>query len=532
MAALEHWTLYAALACTLGCSLDSRVVDTLPGASQPTTDTRNTGGTAASSPGVGVGDETLGYPLRPGSAGAAGVGPAIAGSAGAAGVGPAAAGSAGAENGVSLTVSSRGDGFGSVRVSVGSSEPVVCSPRCSALVSPGVIAAVTAEAGPYSVVQSWSEPGCGGPTCVVPVDASTDLSVEFQLAHNVAFLSSQSYLPTELPRAGVEAGAECARLAAAAGLHGTRWVAWLSAEGPTEAAEDDVNARDFFQHTGGWVRSDGQPVARSLSTLTSGQLLQPINLTESRGFAPSNGSWAGTGLDGNAARAFATGVSDCQNWSTNAAAERGSDRRVDGVGEFWTGASESTCDSRQPITCLGDDSDAELDIVPAAGRLAFLTAGEFTPGAGVAAADLLCQREACEAGLTGSGNCAQTLGVARTFLSYLHLQARRAWERFNLDGPTWVRRDGVPWLESASVLAQDAPNRLSALNLTLDLRYLGEGRTVWLGDVAGQATCADWSSTAGLGGASVYDAVTLASLTAGDPSQECSLPARLYCLEE
>jgi len=562
--------LWAPLAVSVACSLDQREVDTqslrnapnnggsssgtassdagpndieiesITGINPP--DTRGpplinvagatgSGGSGASNGGASGSGASNGGASGSGAAGSA----TMVGGGGAAGAGSTPTGAAGtpAVTTTSLSVAVTGDGFGDVRVNASGGQALDCgAPPCVVTVTPGTSVTVTAAPRLYSVVQRWSEPACSNASsCTVTAGASGSLSVEFRLAYDVAFTSSVTYLPNQLPRPGAAANAECARLAAAGGIHGNRWVAWLSTAGATAAPGDDLHAVDQFQRVGGWLRTDGQLAATSLAALTSGQLLHPINRSELRGPAPQSGAWSATGVDGRLRQNPDGSSIDCNNWTSTDSALFGGDVLENGVGVFWTGGFTAPCDEAKALVCFGDDSDAEVPIEPVAGRLVFLSATDFVPGGGLAAADALCQREACEAGLTG-GDCAQAPGTQRTFRSYLHTQNQPAWERFDLTRPTWVRPDGVQWLPSATDLSADASGELTTVNVTLDLQYLGGPRSLWIGDPAGQATCSSWASTTGTGNRTIYDIIHPGGLGSQLNTADCSFGGRILCLEQ
>jgi hypothetical protein len=436
-----------------------------------------------------------------------------------------------------LVIDVRGDGGGSLTVRVPNVGTFSCAQDCTLPMPTGSVVTMTATPRPYSAVRAWSEARCGTElSCTVTTSARSELSVEFQLKHDVAFATDVTYLPSQLPRPGDAANAECTRLAKAAGFHGTRWVAWLSADGQTPAREDDINAVDAFQHTGGWVRPDGSPVARSLSALLRGEILHPVVLSNSRGYV-ATGAWSGTGQDGRARVLDFTGVADCNGWTSDTADVAGAKVETTGVGKVWSDLFTSQCNQALSLICLGDDSDAEIALEPVSGRLAFLSATSFTPGGGLAAADALCQLEACEAGLTGGSDCQQAPGTQRTFLSYLHGAGQPAWQRFDLDGPTWVRPDGVPWLANAAELSRDAQAELTPPNVMLGPRYDAPGRMqLWVGDAGGVLTCSNWTSTSGNGAFTVYDMLHPAGLgnlylPGLELFSDCSQPGQLLCLE-
>lgn len=314
-------------------------------------------------------------------------------------------------------------------------------------------------------------------------------------------------------------------------MHGARWVAWLASDGPSTAPEDDIVPGQFFQNTGGWVRPDGAPFARSLSSLMAGAVLHAMNVTE-LGAVTTRSAWSAARLDGTLRRVNNAAV-DCAGWTSSDPGLFGSISTSDGVGNNWTGEFIAACSGTAALHCFGDDPGPELAIVTALGRLAFVSSSRFTPGAGVIAADELCQRDACAAGLTGSPNCTTNLGTQRTFRSYLHTAAQPAWQRFDLNGPTWVRPDGIAWLTSAADLADDASARLTGLNVTPALQYLVNDERTWLGASSGEETCSNWTSSAGAGrSVSFNDASPGRTLTAvGFANTECTLAAPVFCLE-
>lgn len=432
-----------------------------------------------------------------------------------------------------------GDGFGQVSLALPNGDVQRCDSGCEATVASGSMVRVTATPETYSVVRAWSEPDCAAlATCELRVDQSRTLDVEVQLAYNVAFVTSQVYAVDALPRAGEPANQECARLAALAGLHGARWVAWLAADGATTAPEDDVVPYQFFQSRGGWIRPDGVPFVTSLDSLRAGAVLHAMNVTEQR-VVTQNSAWSAARLNGTLRRLTMSDGNDvaidCASWTSVDSTLFGSVSTPTGVGSQWTGETVQTCDRRAALHCFGDDLARELAIVPTPGRLAFLSSSTFTPSSGISAADELCQRDACEAGLTGSNACNVSLGTQRIFRSYLHTQTQPAWERFDLAGPTWVRPDGIAWLTSAAHLSGDASARRTGLNVTATLQYaVGGAGLAWLGASSGEETCSDWTSDSGMGRTTRFqDASTGSSLTqVGGLFFTCDVAAPVLCLQD
>ena len=435
--------------------------------------------------------------------------------------------------GLAVTVAFAGDGLGRVTLLVPGLAEQVCESDCPWSAPVGTSVKMVASAQPNSVFLGWSLAECGTQAiCTFAFDPSVPLRAEFQLAYNVAFVSDEQYTVGQLPQPGAAANQECARLAAAAGLHGQRWVAWLAAEGPTTAVADDITPAGLLQNPGGWVRTDGAPLASTRSALLTDGLRNPLNLTQTRALAPV-ASWSGVGVTGAVRRNDGTTAQDCNNWTSSAPEAVGGTTNRDSVGFNWTGSSARGCSAVSALNCFGDDPSPEVPLPgrPASARLAFLSTALFSPGGGIEAADQLCQREACSAGLTGSDDCNVDLGTRSTFLSYLHTSLLAAWRRFDRYGPTWYRPDGIAWLPQASNLEQDAAGSLTGMNVHAD-GTIGEGSNiVWLGRPSGTDNCADWTSSAALGGFGNSEDVGFALTQLTREAIACDSPASVICLQ-
>jgi hypothetical protein len=116
---------------------------------------------------------------------------------------------------------------------------------------------------------------------------------------------------------------KCRQLARAADLAGT-YRAWL-ADGASSPSES------FSQSTDPYVRVDGAVIAGNWTSLTSGNLLAPINLDEGGRLLPDSALeqvWSGTLFDGT------PGPDHCTGWTDGSASAAG------GMGNPWsTGAS-------------------------------------------------------------------------------------------------------------------------------------------------------------------------------------------------
>jgi hypothetical protein len=499
MALQVRWLVPIALS-TLGCALDDRT----PGIVSSVDGSTSSGGNAPSSAGAGSASV-------PSCSGAACL--ALAGA-----------------REVTLSLLVRGDGVGGIRVlrDDGSEQP--CRDECSIRVASGTQLRLAATPGLNTVLR-WSVAGCGSePTCRLRVDSDLVVEATLELAYNVAFVTSQRYTVAALPRPGNAANQECARVAAAAGLHGSHFVAWLASPGATADAADDVTPAGSFQHRGGWVRPDGLPVARSLASLTRGELLHPIRLDENGAVQTATSCWTAVSTAGTLAPESAPGAKSCRDWTSSDPADQGgiAVSNTTYLGEGFTAA----CSASNTFLCFGDDSDAELPAAALTGRLAFLSRAFFDPSTGRAAADAICQDEACAASLTGSNDCTSNPGSARIFKAYLHTSSQAAWERFDLSGPNWQRPDGITWLPNAANLAADAKDRLTGLTVRADGSYVLSG-LAWVGNQTG-ANCRDWSSgnyedRSATTGAEIVDP---RGLGAANSSQCSYINASVLCLEE
>jgi hypothetical protein len=256
-------------------------------------------------------------------------------------------------------------------------------------------------------------------------------------------------------------------------------------------------------------------------------MLHPVLLDEA-GVAQVGAaySWSATSVDGSTSNV----VSNCRDWTSSDPADRGGMLIANNtyLGDGFAVA----CDFPSMLLCLGDDSDAELPAPALTGRLAFVSSAFFDTGSGLAAADAICQREACAASLTGGIDCVSNPGSARVFKAYLHTSAQAAWERFDLGGPNWMRLDGITWLPDARSLAADAKDRITGMNVRADGGYTRDG-LAWIGDPSG-ANCRDWSSR------SAEDRAASTGIVIVDPrplgganSTDCSYASgRVLCLEQ
>ena len=142
------------------------------------------------------------------------------------------------------------------------------------------------------------------------------------------------------------AGADTLCIAAGTGLAGpgNTWLAWLS-DGMSSPSNRVAALNKSF--TGWYLLPTDTPVAKGWSGLTSGTLVNPINLTET-GMMPGDPffAWTNTKPDGTSG-----GASDCTNWTK-------SDMTMSGYGDLnstdaaWTQAGTTVCVGAFRLYCL------------------------------------------------------------------------------------------------------------------------------------------------------------------------------------
>lgn len=329
--------------------------------------------------------------------------------------------------------------------------------------------------------------------------------------YNIVFISSPIYLPGEL--GGLDgADAECQRLADEGDLPG-RYRAWLSTSSVDAASRLVTPSGD---PASGWVRPDGRPVAASLDDLLSGRILFPPRIDDRRRDVYS--VLVATGTTGTGAVVEPPQTSG--EWSVPAEPYRGG--LSGATTSWWTDATPAPGDVGAHLYCFGVDHARPFELAPTTGRTVFVSTGRFSPDSGIAAADAMCMAEATALELGG------------TFRALLSTTDEAAAARFD-SGPTWVRLDGVPWLESAEELSRGNP--LTAANLDSSGEYLGADMNdslVWAGGRQPSSTqgdnCLDWSSALEMGivGIANYSAAEFFDYTRSG----CGVPLRVYCLQD
>jgi hypothetical protein len=307
---------------------------------------------------------------------------------------------------------------------------------------------------------------------------------------NVVFVTSQVYDGSINGTDGLAgADAACAALASAAHLPSGTYKAWLSTS--------SVNAVSRLGSTRGFIRPDGAPIADQISDLTSGKILNPINLDESGELATSPGSnpeevWTGSN---NAGNVDVNGFT-CTDWTSNSSGMIGEYGTFDGGPIDWSDhAEEAPCSDslNLHLYCFDTSHANPLTVTRVSGRVGFVTKGSFDPSTGVSGADTLCQGEATSAGLANPSN----------FLALISTSTASAASRFDTSAGSmpFVRLDGIKIADAAS-LASGTIN--SGIWQHADGSYLGgtDNPNVLTGSTAPNTkgalsdTCSDWSSKA------------------------------------
>jgi hypothetical protein len=386
-----------------------------------------------------------------------------------------------------LTINKTGTGTGTV-----SSAPagIACGSSCQATFAAGAAVTLTAKPDANQSFLGWDSTVCtGNGACIFALTSNTVVHASFSPAPNIVFTTSS----TQTGALGGLTGADsiCANLAADGGLPG-KYVAWLSTS--------TVSAISRLGSARGWVRPDGKPVAKTVADIAQGKLLYPPRLDErGRDLGVDPLVMTATWSDGTFY--FTTGFTSCSDFTSAATVQ--DTPLVGGYAsansEMFTNDVNIDCDVQARLYCFGIDRQAEIDVIPSAGRYAFVTAAEWFPGGGIASADGLCQSEATGAGLPG------------TYKALLAPTGASAASRFDTSGLPWIRPDGILIAPTASAFFSTALFDASP-NLTADGSVTYGNNGVWSG--AATATtkgtdarnCVNWTSasesqTGGLGGA-------------------------------
>jgi hypothetical protein len=179
------------------------------------------------------------------------------------------------------------------------------------------------------------------------------------------------------------------------------------------------------------------------------------------------------------------------------------------------------------VICFDVSHTTTLTYAPAAGRVAFLSAGNFDPSTGISSADTPCQSEATSAGLPNP----------TTFLALLSTSTASAASRFNMTmgSMPFVRPDGIKIADAPTLAAGEALD--SGIWQHADGTYFSAlDPSVWTGSKTPNATsaetCSDWtmksSSVMGIVG---FAAETEISWWDYFENLGCTSSRPVFCLE-
>jgi hypothetical protein len=314
------------------------------------------------------------------------------------------------------------------------------------------------------------------------------------------------------------ADSKCAALATSAGLPTGTYKAWLSTS--------TVDAVSRLGSARGFIRTDGSPFADQVSDITSGKILNTLNLDETgtNVTQPGNANaWTGSTNAG-------TAVADttCVDWTSSSGMVQGEIGHTDGGPTMWSDESGSfSCNDgvQMHLYCFDTSHITPLTVTPVPGRVAFLSTGFFDASTGVPVADTLCQTEANAAGLANPTQ----------FLALLSTTIASAASRFNMGAMSlpFVRPDGVKIADAPSLAAGNVLD--SGIWQHADGSYLTEvDGSAWTGsstpNAIGTDTCADWTTKSGSG-------VDGETATTSAPwwnffDTSCAGARFVYCLEQ
>lgn len=501
--------LWAVVACATGCADDSAMNDTEAESTETGTDAGNTvsreSAEGATTGSEGADSESTAAGSSSSSAGATSSGASSSDSA--SDESTTGAGLAG-----TVTVTLVGDGFGSVT----DGTSVCTESPCTFPVRSGAISLTAAPRDGLNVFLDWSGACSGaGMDCDLMPAGDVELDAGFELVGNVAFVTSQAVSIAEInagaPAAGTfydKADQFCTDEAAAVGLHGTQFVAWVAGTGAGETLAARVGAARA------WVRTDGRPVSDTFSSMVDGSLLNPIVYDELGEYFQTVGV---TGLDLDTTPSESGG--DCVGWSSTAGDQSASAGASEST-RLWATGLSVPCDGAFNLYCVGVDGTEPLaDTLTTTGRIAFMTTTGFELSSGRAAADALC--------------ASQANGVlAGTFLAALATSEQQIEERFDLTGEPWVRPDGQPIVYDASQITSG--QTLTSIHQTADgsdppIFPLGRWTIAGVNcQDAPEACCEDWSTSNGSVQTSARWGTPFSAATMG----QCSATLPVVCLQE
>src|SRR5262249_5152615 len=345
--------------------------------------------------------------------------------------------------------------------------------------------------------------------CTVEPPNIVDVTAEFtRFPGNFVFVTTTKYNGN---LGGLEGADEkCSTAASLASLGGT-YVAFLSTR--------TMNARDRLGSARGFTRTDGLPIADTISDLLDEhRIWYAADLTDGNKPSMDNQAWTGSTVYGQAS------TDDCAGWTRGDAAAAAQIGQVHG-GPNLANVGRVGCDAMNVLFCFETDRDEPLPAPQKqTGKLVFLSMGGFMPTMGLAGADDICNAEK-PGGTSGPGQ----------FVALLATSTRSA--KSLLTG-TYVRADGI---------AIDFFGPFGDASLTTGVWVHGDGSyavapreespiRIWNGSQAFGAvpvpaahTCGDWSVSTGMG--------DIGFASAGAPAwgankANCTAALSLYCAEK
>ena len=161
------------------------------------------------------------------------------------------------------------------------------------------------------------------------------------------FVTASTFNPPAIQ--GVEGADDICQAAAMTvpglGAPGNTWLAWLSDDKSSPSTRIPPANKTF---KGYYLLPTGAPVAKGWTGLTSGMLMNPINVTEAGGVAGNPPvAWTNTLPDGTSG-----GPDDCEDWS-EAIVDTSSIRgNIMATSEQWTVSTLSDCASTLHLYCI------------------------------------------------------------------------------------------------------------------------------------------------------------------------------------
>jgi hypothetical protein len=399
-----------------------------------------------------------------------------------------------------LTVRVTGAGFGEVFLN---NIPMECGRSCTREVTPGASLILTARADDESWFRGWSAGPCSGrAACEITIDGDVTIDADFTPRPNRIFVTSETYDGDLGGIAGADA--ICQGHADAASLGGT-WRALLQT--PTEDWHERLTG------SRGWVRVDGAPVLDL--PVPNALLLGAVTLDENSTFYDDESIWM-----------MQTGSTDgCVEYSSDSESDDG---RADYTyrGASWgSGGRRVACDTRSRLLCAEVGVVQTVMPVPTIGRGAFVSNSSWALDSGRSAADAVCASDAAAAGRSG------------TYLALVAEEGERPLDRFDLDGPPWVRADGMAFLPRArdweTAEHFDTAPSLSATGTPMSSQGYVEGAG-GPGGVGPSTNCDNWSNegemSTRISCGRTWD--VRANCGSRAVGYLCSASLRVFCLEE